>query len=54
VKFDLAICGVKSGRGYAMTRLDNYPDDDGIITLELAPRPTRRRASGGVIYFRGR
>jgi hypothetical protein len=36
-----------------MMPLDKCNDDDGIITLELAPRPTRRRASGGVIYFRG-
>jgi len=37
-----------------MNRLDTYINTDCIMTLELAPRPTRREASGGVIFFRRR
>jgi len=51
--FDLANWDVEGRPGYAMMRLDNCIDYDGIITFEVAPRPTRRKARAGLFFSGG-
>src|SRR5207245_6091822 len=43
----------KSDDGCTMVRLDNCIGDDCIILIELAPRPTRRKARAGLLFSGG-
>jgi len=51
--FDLANWDVEGRPGYAIVCLDNCIDSDGIMTLEVAPRPTRRKARAGLFFSGG-
>src|SRR5207302_2661816 len=43
----------KSDDGCTMVRLDNCIGDDCVILIELAPRPTRRKARAGLLFSGG-